>query len=115
MVDENVYVMEFIRYIHLNPVRARLEDNPIDYHWSSYKAYLKLVGCSFLTINDLLLRFQNSWKEAIKNYEDYILKGIGVKSVLNFKKEEFDIVIEDEVFTEELIQGFIIDPKKTFS
>ena len=33
-------LLSLIRYIHLNPVRARLVDDPKTYPWSSYFAYL---------------------------------------------------------------------------
>src|SRR3990172_12163731 len=39
LVGSNRYLKELIRYIHLNPVRARLVENPLDYQWSSHQAY----------------------------------------------------------------------------
>ncbi|MDI9422881.1 MAG: transposase, partial [Bacillota bacterium] len=34
--------MEVSRYIHLNPVVARMVKNPLDYPWSSYPAFMGL-------------------------------------------------------------------------
>ncbi len=40
VVDKDSYFLELSRYIHLNPVRAKMTDNPAKYRWSSYLAYL---------------------------------------------------------------------------
>ena len=41
MVDTDTYFLELTRYIHLNPVRGKIVESPIDYPYSSYKGYLK--------------------------------------------------------------------------
>ena len=38
-VDRDAYLLEVCRYTELNPVRARLVDNPQDWPWSSYRAH----------------------------------------------------------------------------
>lgn len=40
LVDKDSYFLELTRYIHLNPVRAKIVDNPQGYKWSSYKGYI---------------------------------------------------------------------------
>jgi putative transposase len=40
LVEEESHLLELIRYIHCNPVRARLVENPEDYAYSSYCRYL---------------------------------------------------------------------------
>jgi putative transposase len=40
LVDANSYLLELVRYIHLNPVRAGLVDEPSAYPWSGQRAYL---------------------------------------------------------------------------
>jgi len=40
LVEKDAYAMELSRYIHLNPVRAKLVNTPEEYHWSSYRAYI---------------------------------------------------------------------------
>ena len=41
MVDGDSYFLELTRYIHLNPVRAKMVELPQDYKWSSFKGYIK--------------------------------------------------------------------------
>ena len=40
LVEQDAYALELSRYIHLNPVKARLCRQPEEYLWSSYRAYL---------------------------------------------------------------------------
>ena len=38
--DKDTYLLELVRYIHLNPVRARVVKAPEDYVWSGHLGYL---------------------------------------------------------------------------
>jgi putative transposase len=38
LVDRDEYFAEVLRYVVLNPVRAKLVAHPADYRWSSYRA-----------------------------------------------------------------------------
>ncbi|MEA3469107.1 MAG: transposase [Thermodesulfobacteriota bacterium] len=40
LVAEDSYLLELVRYIHCNPVRAGMVDNPDQYLWSSHHGYL---------------------------------------------------------------------------
>lgn len=41
LVDRDAYLLEVTRYVHLNPVRARMVSRPEDYPWSSYRHYVR--------------------------------------------------------------------------
>jgi putative transposase len=40
LVEDDSHALELTRYIHLNPVRARIVDRPEEYGWSSYQDFL---------------------------------------------------------------------------
>lgn len=40
LVEKDAYALELSRYIHLNPVRARIVERPEEYAWSSYRSYV---------------------------------------------------------------------------
>lgn len=40
MVEADAYALELSRYIHLNPVRAKMVVKLEDYPWSSYRSYI---------------------------------------------------------------------------
>jgi putative transposase len=42
LVDADEYAQELSRYIHLNPVRAKIIQLPEQYRWSSYREYIGL-------------------------------------------------------------------------
>ncbi len=40
LVEKDEYLLELSRYLHLNPVKAKMAKYPEDYKWSSYPIYL---------------------------------------------------------------------------
>ena len=42
-VGSNEQLLHLSRYVHLNPVTDLMVENPVDYHYSSYREYLKLT------------------------------------------------------------------------
>lgn len=40
VVDKDSYLLELSRYLHLNPVRAKMVENPEDYPYSSYRSFI---------------------------------------------------------------------------
>jgi len=74
LIEEDCYLLLVTRYIHLNPVDAGIVQNPADYRWSSYRAYLGLTAKSdWLSIQTITeqLRQTNSLSHII-NYKDYV-------------------------------------------
>jgi len=64
-VDKDNYLLELVRYIHLNPIRAGRVVKPEQYRWSSYKEYL---GCQKLVnIKDILKIFGGN-RERFKRF-----------------------------------------------
>ncbi len=63
IIEKDTYLLNLIRYIHLNPVRANLVKNPHDWEWSSVHEYLG-KGNSGLKVNtDFVLNMLASNKE----------------------------------------------------
>jgi putative transposase len=83
LVDADEYLISLSRYIHLNPLRARMVENPADYPWSSYRA---LVGKGdpppWLETEWLLSQFGRRKKEARKRYKDFV-EGIDIQDLRN--------------------------------
>jgi REP element-mobilizing transposase RayT len=61
IIDEEAYLLEVSRYIHLNPVKARLVMRPSDYFWSSYASFVgQTPKPQWLRTCELLRRFGNA-------------------------------------------------------
>jgi hypothetical protein len=64
--------LELSRYIHLNPVRAGVLNNPEDYKWSSYGYYLGKEKDSLVDTELILSQFKSAFKDEHKSYEDFV-------------------------------------------
>ena len=78
LVEGESYLDRLTRYIHLNPVRARLVSHPGDYRWSSYREYVGLRKCPpWLKVSATLGRFGGSRSEQRRKYREYVEKPVG--------------------------------------
>ena len=99
LVDGDGYLAELVRYVHLNPVRASLVNDPSEYKWSGQRAYLKLSESNWLTCEGVLSTFAKREKTAIKRYNKYILEGVGKACPTDFQKgAEGGRVLGDDQF-----------------
>lgn len=81
LIDAENYLKHLSRYIHLNPVRAKIIDTPEQYRWSSYSAFMgKQKSPKFLKTDWLLSNFGSNIKKARKNYKEFI-EGIDINTV----------------------------------
>ena len=44
LIEDERYFLEVSRYIHLNPVKAQMVKNPMDYEYSSYRLFVDPLG-----------------------------------------------------------------------
>jgi putative transposase len=94
LVDADEYLKHLSRYIHLNPVRAKIVTTPGEYPWSSYSAFIgKIKPPEWLETKWLWGYFGKKKKEAIKNYTNFV--------------EEADITTLENP-DKQLVGGFIL-------
>lgn len=72
LIQDDTYLLELVRYIHMNPVRAGLVDRCDDYEWSSHSAYLDSGRPEWLTVDCVLQMFGQSDECAQRNYAEFI-------------------------------------------
>ncbi len=81
LVEAESYATELSRYIHLNPVRARLAGHPGEYPWSSYSEYAGIREPYPWLKTSLILGADGVQAEKRrKHYEGYVLEAIGHES-----------------------------------
>ena len=78
LVDADSYLLELIRYIHLNPVRSGIVKEPKSYLWSGHRTYLGIEKTSWLATDWVLSQFSQRLDHARKAYEKFINDGIGI-------------------------------------
>jgi hypothetical protein len=73
LIEMNTYAKELSRYIHLNPVRAKMVETPEAYNWSSYSFYIgKKKAPEWLHRDFILGYFGKNVSEAQKKYRDFV-------------------------------------------
>jgi REP element-mobilizing transposase RayT len=76
LVDADAYLLELIRYIHLNPVRAGLVQDPARYPWSGHAAYLGERQIEWLTTSWVFSQFAERLPAARRRYAQFIHQGL---------------------------------------
>jgi hypothetical protein len=73
LVQIDEYAKELSRYIHLNPVRAKMVNLPEDHQWSSYSSFIgKKSFPEWLTRDFLLAHFGKNVSTAQKGYQRFV-------------------------------------------
>ena len=73
LVDADEYLKHLSRYIHLNPIRARMVDHLKDYQWSSYPVFGGYTKSpEWLETHWLLSLFGKDQKQAKKSYRNFV-------------------------------------------
>ncbi len=78
LIENDTYLMELTRYIHLNPVRANIARNPKDYEWSSFKDYVSIKEQDWIEINWMLNLFGSDKEMAVARYIQFVEKGMNL-------------------------------------
>jgi len=79
LCQEDPYLLELVRYIHLNPVRAGLVADLKSLDQYPYSGHSRLTGrfrSGFQDIETVLSRFGKTRREARKGYKKFVAKGL---------------------------------------
>lgn len=78
LCQEDVYVMELVRYVHLNPLRGGLVKDIQElnrYPWSGHAVLIGNNKADWQSTGEILERFGRTKKHAIRKYMDFITDG----------------------------------------
>src|SRR5919106_3548320 len=90
LVEAESYLLELVRYIHLNPVRARLVEEPAAYRWSGHRAYVGQAQVSWLTTDWVLSQLAGTERVARRRYAAFIAAGQGERYRKEFHRGTAD-------------------------
>ncbi len=80
LVEKESYLLELIRYVALNPVRAGMVARPEEYRWSSYRATVGLEPApGWLTTSWVLRQFSTDAKRAATRFAEFVDAGVGIE------------------------------------
>jgi len=109
LVEADSHLLESLRYIHRNPVRAKMCKTVDDYAWSSHAAYLSSAKkWDWLSKQLLLVMFSEKSAVARKKYKEFVkdkdtaevLDFFGMKNLPTiFGTDSFIRYVKDEFFS----------------
>ncbi|MDP7621166.1 MAG: transposase [SAR324 cluster bacterium] len=105
LVQPDSYLLEVYRYIELNPVRAALASNPVEFNWSSYQINASGKPSALCKPHAEYLKLGETRAECAENYKLKCESGLDEKRLeeirksinkgLAFGDEEFKIEVEE--------------------
>jgi putative transposase len=76
LCDKDAYLLELVRYIHLNPVRAKIVRRPEDYVWTGHLSYLGKGGKGLIDEGFVLDQLSGNRSLARRRYRQFVWEGI---------------------------------------
>jgi len=101
LCDRDAYLLELVRYIHLNPARLKNPEKLSEYQWSSHYAYLGKKGPVAVDTALVLGQLGNSPAQACKAYRKFIKDGQG----LGHEDRYYQAVDQRFLGDEKFVQG----------
>lgn len=86
LCERDAYLLELVRYIHLNPVRAGMVNLPDEYPWSSHHAYLSDVSGGLVEVDLPLSLVAPQRKAAVTMYKSFMADGLSLGHREDFYK-----------------------------
>lgn len=105
-VEKEGYLLELSRYLHLNPVRARLVEKPEEYLWSSYRYYTgKERVPGWVNVQWLLSEYGKTRVAAARKYREFVEAGITLPATFPSAQVVGQAVLGSAEFAELVLKG----------
>jgi REP element-mobilizing transposase RayT len=79
--EEDAYLLELVRYIHLNPLRAGMVDNLIAldrYDWSGHSVIIGKQALEGQVVDEVLSQFAKGKRKATRQYKLFLADGVAL-------------------------------------
>ena len=108
LVDADEYAKELSRYIHLNPVRAGVDQGPSEYEWSSCRYYMaRKEAPEWLHREFILSYFADDPSAAMKKYRAFVLSVMGQEYESPLSERRHSVILGSQEFVEEIKSSFL--------
>jgi putative transposase len=102
LCDRQAYLLELVRYLHLNPGRMRAPRDPWMYQWSSHGAYLGKSGLVRVEASMVLAALANSVGQARRAYLRFMAEGKGAGHRADYYHVRDQRFLGDRNFVEQI-------------
>jgi putative transposase len=96
LCQSDPYLAELVRYIHLNPVRAKMVDLPEQYPYSSHREYMGIRPNGMVDVDPVLRRFGRPRAAARQRFADHVAAGMRLGPQSKFYASESGILGSEE-------------------
>jgi REP element-mobilizing transposase RayT len=108
LVESDEYLHHLSRYIHLNPVRAGLVKDPLDYPYSSYRYFISSnKSPDWLNIDSVLSFFNSRVNKAKSLYKEFVIDSMGKETDIIRKNLHFGFLLGNPDFISDITSRFI--------
>jgi len=104
LCDRDAYLLELVRYIHLNPARLKHPADLATYGWSSHHAYLGRKAPVAVDTKLVLSQLGNSARQASKAYRKFLEEGRGLGHEARYYETVDQRFLGDEKFIERVVE-----------
>jgi REP element-mobilizing transposase RayT len=103
IVEEEEYLLEVVRYIHRNPIEAKLEERIGEYKWCSHGMYKdKKKRPNWLTTEDVMKKFSKYEEETKENLDAFINKEVPKALMKKLESVKWPTVLGGEKFKKKI-------------
>jgi putative transposase len=102
LCDKEEYLLNLIKYIHHNPVRARLTEDADGYPWSSHRLFLKPKIKGIVDTHIALRLFSEDLGQAVRIYRGF-MGGEGIS------RKELEKTVDQRILGNDKFVGKILD------
>lgn len=108
LVEVDEYAKELSRYIHLNPVRAKMVKTPEEYQWSSYSYYAdKRKAPEWLYRDFILGYFGKRLSTSQRNYRKFVHSLVGEVYDSPFTDVIYSVILGSQEYAQEIKDTFL--------
>lgn len=110
LVESETYAKALVKYIHLNPYKAGLDEKIGQYEWTSYKAYQNLnKKPDYLYSDEILLLFDRYQNRALKMLNEYTLDNYTQTSELDvlLNNKKWPSILGSDAFKDKIKKMYL--------
>jgi len=100
--DKDAYLLELVRYIHLNPVRARVVKRPEDYVWTGHLSYLGKREEDLIDEGFVLDQLGGDRSSARRRYRRFVWEGITCRHEKKYYQVKDQRYLGEDAFVERI-------------
>jgi REP element-mobilizing transposase RayT len=100
LCDRDPYLLELVRYIHLNPGRLKKPENAFNYRWSSHRSYLGQKQAVKVEAEPVLGQLGRAATQARRAYRRFMEEGLGIEH----EEKYYQLVDQRFLGDEEFVQ-----------